>query len=490
MKISLTFSLLFTFVLWSYGQTLDNFSDLNFTNTGIFNSIEADDGIIYFIEELPNNKLVKINWEGEILKELPLPFTDSLYYNGQLLREGDQFYLVGGRRLYPNDQGSNNSEIWNSQRRTVISFDSDLLLSDIYTFDIIPFGAGEIVRTSGTFAGTMYPTTISIKDQQITAVWTYIIFDTQSPNFPIIGQTYQYEKIDLITNEVFVKDLIDVQFLLDGVFLEESFYLYGDVSDTVVNGTSFNSRAVGSFNYEGEKIGLYSFDENFSGGLSDGALASVYKDRIYSTYYGRSVDEEGCIEDNTVIDVRDTLFQLIKRVKLPDCGLFPFGKNNFAFTSNGDFYFSAVDAGDIRLYKFDADLNVICSKVFALAEEIPVSLKITPEDELILETLFADSEMRLYKFNCTGEVSAADPPRDLKPAIAFFPNPSDGLVFTSKETDQFMVDIYTMTGSFLSRVDLGTDEIDLKPFPTGVYLLKVLDKKTGQFITQRRIVKR
>ena len=485
------FTLVFFLFLTSiaYGQTLMDFGELNATSTALYNSVKAEDGIIYFINELPSNKLVKVNWEGDIVKELALPFTDSLYYNGQLLREGDRFFLVGRRVLFPSNPIDDIPELWNSQRRTVVQFNADLEIADIDVFDIIPYGAGEIVTTSGTYAGTKYPTSLSIKDNQITAVWPYVIFETQSPNPTIIGELFQYERINLTTQETFVKNLPNAQFLLDVVYLDESFYLYGDVSDTVVNGTSFNSQAVGRYNYEGQKLELFSFDANSSGGFSDGALASLNNGILYSTYFGKSVNSEGCLEDNTVIDLRDTLFNLIKRVKLPDCDLFPYGKNPFVFTSNGDFYFSAAGGGNIRLYKFDAALNVLCSENFFLPEEAPVSLYVTPEEDLIFETLFADSEMRIYKFTCSDQTSSTDLAGDQKPEITFFPNPSYGTIYTTAPMDHLSVEVYSVTGTFLFIANVVDQQIDLTSLNAGVYLLKIRNAKTGEWVSQEKIIK-
>ncbi len=480
--------LLFFFITqFAQAQELTEFSDLYDTTTGLYNSVLADDGIIYFVNQLPSNKLVKINWSGDIVNELTLPFVDSLYYNGQLLRNGDQFYLVGTKRLFPNGQGTNNAEIWNSQMRSIITFDEDLVISDIASFDIIPFGAGEIIFNSGTYAGTVYPTSLAIVDDKITAVWAYAIFDTQSSNPMVIGRLYQFEKIDLMTNETTVENLTDVQFNLDGIYLEESFLLYGDISDTIINGTPFNSRAVGRFNYEGKKIDIFSFDDNFSGGLSDGCLGTLHKDRIYSTYFGRNVDSEGCIENNTVIDVRDTLFNLIKRVKLPDCDLFPYSKNSFAFTSTEDFYFSAFNGGNIRLYKFDEDLNVLCNEVFFLPEERPVSLKVTPEDELVFETFFFDEQIRLYKFTCGNVNDTNDQSADSE--NSFFPNPTAGTVFIKGKMENVSMEVYNITGELLLKEDLVNNEIDLSNLNAGIYIIKAVDKKTGALVTKRKIIK-
>lgn len=313
----------------AFGQTPTPFSDLNNEPAALYNSVASQDGIIYFIGENPNNKLVKINWQGTITHQLNLPFQDSLYYNGQLLREGNDYYLVGLRRLFPNSTSSNRRAIWLSQRRSVIQFDENLVIKKVFIFDIIPMGAGEILGQSGTFAGTLFPSSLSISDQEIRGLWSYSIFDTASAVPPIIGRVQQYERINLGDSTAYVRRLGDVQMNLDAVYLENGFYVYGDVSDTVINGTSFNSRPVGFFDNEGEKKNLFLFDANGSGGFSDGALAAYHDGKIYSTYFGRSVNSAGCIVDNTVVEIRDTMFNLIKRVKLPDCGLFPYSNVSF-----------------------------------------------------------------------------------------------------------------------------------------------------------------
>ncbi len=107
MKNLILYSLLF---LWfnptTIAQSLEEFSGLSGTETALYNSVLTNEGIIYFISELPSNRLVKIDWSGNIINDVMLPFTDSLYFNGQLIADEDKIYLVGTQRLYPNASGT------------------------------------------------------------------------------------------------------------------------------------------------------------------------------------------------------------------------------------------------------------------------------------------------------------------------------------------------------------------------------------------------
>jgi len=491
MKIS-TVVLLFSLCFNSFliAQSLEEFSELSNTETALYNSVKTESGIIYYISELPSNRLVKVDWSGNITHDVLLPFTDSLYFNGQLVVGGDKVYLVGHQRLYPNVEGTNSAEVWASQKRAIMEINSDLTIEETYLFDIIPFGAGEVVGQSGAYVGTNYPSSISIKGNKIRAAWAYIIYDTQTPIPSIIGNYYQYEQIDLDTNDAEVQPLGDATMLIDALFMEDDFLIYGEVADTIVNGIPFNQRPVGRYSNTGEKMEAYFFDEVGSGAFSDGSIGTIHEGLLYSAYFGRSVDSEGCVEDNTTVDVRDTNFNLINRVKLPDCDLFPYGKNSFAFVSTGEFYFHAAGGGKIALYKFDSDLNVLCSEVFAMPTETPISLTITPDDELVLETLFNMQEMRLYSFACEADqTSLADEVIDT-PKITIFPNPTSEEFYVQGEGENdFIIEVSSILGQSLLQNRTNETGISLSDFSAGIYLVKIFDKRTGELIKQEKLLK-
>ncbi|MEM6261525.1 MAG: T9SS type A sorting domain-containing protein [Bacteroidota bacterium] len=470
-----------------FGQTSAPFSDLNNQPADLYNSVTAEDGIIYFIGEVPSNKLIKVNWEGKITHQLTLPFQDSLYYNGQLLRQGDDYYLVGLRRLFPNSAGTNNREIWLSQRRSILQFDENLQIKKTFIFDIIPIGTGEVIGQSGTFVGTLFPSSLDISQDEIRALWSYAIFDTAAAVPSVIGQEQQYERINLQDSTAFVKQLNDVQMNLDGIYLQEDFYVYGDISDTIVNGAPFNSRPVALYDDTGKKKNLFFFDATGSGAFSDGALGTLHKGKIYSTYYGRSVNSTGCATDNTVIEIRDTAFNFINRVKLPDCGLFPYGKNSFAFTSTGEFYFTARDANGLYLYQFNDSLDVVCSGIINIPpREVPVSLKITPEDTLIVENIFAESQMKLYKFSCGTATAIAEIAR---PTISLYPNPTTGRIYVEGLDGPAYLKVYTAFGKLVSQTEIQDGMADLAQIANGMYLIELIDKRSQQVLSRERIIK-
>ncbi len=488
------FTLVFLFSLFFISsitsQSLEDFSELYQTETSLYNSVATDDGIIYFISELPSNRLVKIDWSGTIVNDVMLPFTDSLYFNGQLIADDDKIYLVGVQRLYPNDTGTNNDEIWNSQRRAVVQINSDLTVEEIQLFDIIPLGAGEVVGQSGTYVGTNYPSSISIKNSQLKAVWSYATFDTESPISNIIGSLIQYEQIDLLTDESSVQVLEDATLLIDVLFKEDDFWIYGDVADTIIGNVAFNQRPVGRYSNSGEKLNSYFFDEAGSGAFSDGSIGLTRDGLFYSAYFGRSVDSEGCEEDNTVIDVRDADFNLINRVKLPDCDLFAYGKNSFAFTSTGDFYFHAYGGGNIAIYKFDTNLNVLCSELFSMPNELPISLKMTPDDEVILETLYNSEEIRLYSFSCEADPTSFTSPSNSAPKITIFPNPTSNEFFIQTEGENDLsVEVSSLLGTTLLKKMTNETSVNLSQFSAGVYIVKIFDDKTGELIEQQKVFK-
>ena len=482
------FSLFFTSSILS--QSLEEFSELSGTETALFNSVLTNEGIVYFISELPSNRLVKIDWSGNIVNDVMLPFTDSLYFNGQLIVDEEKIYLVGVQRLYPNDAGTNNDEIWNSQRRAVVEINSDLTIAEIQLFDIIPFGAGEVVGQSGTYVGTNYPSSISIKNNQLKAVWSYAIFDTQSPVSNVIGSLIQYEQIDLLTDESSVQAIEDATLLIDVLLREDDFWIYGDVADTIIGDVAFNQRPVGHYSNSGEKLNSYFFDEAGSGAFSDGSIGLTRDGLFYSAYFGRSVDSEGCEEDNTVIDVRDADFNLINRVKLPDCDLFAYGKNSFAFTSTGDFYFHAYGGGNIAIYKFDTNLNVLCSEIFSMSNELPISLKMTPDDEVILETLYNSDEIKLYSFSCEADPISFTISSNSAPKITIFPNPTSNEFFIEAEgRNDLSVEVSSLLGhSLLKKMAIETN-INLSQFSAGIYIVKIYDNKTGELIEQQKVFK-
>lgn len=487
LKVNLSILILF-FLSHLNAQTLSDFGDISGTETILFNSVAADDGIIYFIDELPSNKLIKINWEGKVVNELILPFIDSLVYNGQLIRDGDAFYLVGRQQPFPDGTAANAAEIWNTQVRSVVRFNADLIIEEIKTYDLIPFGGGEGVSYAGGGASTTYPTTIHIKNSQVRAVWVYLIFDTTEPIPPIIGRQTQYETINLNTDEASVKILPDVQSKLDAIYRENDFYLYGEVSDTIINGTAFNSRPVALYNNNGDKIALYSFDQFGSGAFSSGSIGAQNGDRIYSAYLGIGIDEGDCSEDNLTIDLRDTTFNLIKRFKLPECGLFASGKNSFAFASNGDLYISSFGLNKVGIFRFDADLNLLCYDIFPLQNERPLSLKITPDDQVILELLANNSVIKLYQYNCdltTNTNSVSTPAITITPT----PNPTSGHLYLKGLPATAWVDVFSATGQLMYSSSQNTPNLDLSNFANGFYTLLIWDQQHGVILANERIIK-
>ncbi len=384
----------------------------------------------------------------------------------------------------------NNAEIWASQRRAIVELNSDLTIIETQLFDIIPFGAGEVVGTSGAYVGTSYPSSMIIEDEKLRAVWSYAIFDTASPTSEIIGNVYQYEQIDLISNETEVQPLQDATFLLDVLYNEEDFWVYGEIADTIIGNVAFNQRPVGHYSNGGEKLNTYFFDEAGSGAFSDGSIGTIRDGLFYSAYYGKSVDIEGCEEDNTVIDLRDADFNLLKRVKLPDCDLFARGKNSFAFTSTGDFYFYGLGGDNLGIYKFDSELNVLCSELISLPNEVPISLKITPDDGVIIETQNDFLAMKLYSFSCEADPILSDNSVEFDTKLKFFPNPTFDKLFIEVESNRnFRIEVISLQGKTILNQSGDNLEIQLRKFASGIYFIKIIDEQTGELISQEKIVK-
>ncbi|MEM9822515.1 MAG: T9SS type A sorting domain-containing protein [Bacteroidota bacterium] len=469
-------------------QQIQEFSDLSASMANLFNAVRTNEGIVYFINDGERNKLVQIDFNGDIVEEKALPFVDSIYYNGHLFYDETGLYLIGHERLFPN--GTNNQAVWNSQMRSVLQFDEQLALSSIHTFPTIPFGGGEVVTASGTSVGTHNPTSVASVDGQLISVWPYIIFDTED-NFSVLGRANILEVIDLEEESITTNVLDNTSLNLGVVFQDDHFLLLGETADTILgNGVALNLRPIGQYNYDGDLLETIDIDLQASGAFSDGVVGKAYDEQLFLSYFGRNLDVPGCTGNTAVLDRRDLNLNLLDRVKIPDCEFYPYGKQSISLAEDGSIYFSAIGANDrIGLYKYDSDLNLIWTEQLELPNHVPIGLKLRPNQGVILECLESDptgTQIKLYAFNADGTVvSTQSIAINNGETIAFGPNPTNDWIYPLEGTDTSQKwRLYTVSGQLIAnyqRVDQG---IDLSHLPKGTYLLQGLDE-TGPIGIQK-----
>jgi len=461
-------------------QQIQEFSDLSSSMTGLFNSVKTTEGIVYFINDEERNKLVKIDFDGNIVQEQALPFEDSIYYNGHLLFAEENLYLVGHQRLFPN--GTNDQAVWDSQMRSVLQFDDQLALSTIQTFPTVPFGGGEVVSFSGTSVGTYNLTSTALINGQLINVWPYVIFDTDD-NFSILGKATLLEVLDLAEGNSSSFQLFNTSINLGAIFQADHFWVLGETADTIFGGTAFNPRPIAKYNYEGELLQTMDVDLQGSGGFSDGIIGKSHNDRIYLSYFGKFLDIPGCETNTSVIDIRDQNMNLITRKKLPDCELYTYGQHSFAFIDEESFYFVAPSLDDVfHLYKYDIDLNVIWTEQLELPNHIPMALKVRPDQGVILECLEfnpPESKLKLYAFTADGTlVNTQSLVLNDRGAVAFGPNPTEDWIYPIEATTAIKEwRLYAVSGQLLATYRDASQGIDLSHFPKGTYLLQSIDEK-------------
>lgn len=478
-----------------HAQEITEFSDLSSTPIGLFNSVSTDNGIVYFINNGYQNRVVQVGFDGEITKETNLPFEeDSIYYNGYLHHGTDHLYLIGHSRLLSN--GTNSQDVWNSQRRSVVEFDDNLEVAAIHLFPTVPFGGGELVGTSGTFVGTYNPVSVGQIDDQLVSVWPYLIFDTND-NISIIGSLNQLDVIDLDNDEIDSYLLENVTLNLDAVFLDDDFLVYGETADTVVNGTAFNTKPIARYSYTGELLETHFLDNVASGAFSDGVTGQKEGDLIYSSYYGKNLDLEGCSTNSAVIDVRNLDFELINRVKLPDCDRFPYSNKPFAFANDQSIYYVAIGSGGINsIYKYSPDLQLEWNQSFVLPDEQPVSIKARPDGGMILECLYAGADgfqIKLYAFDANGmTVSQNNIDINDQSAFRYGPNPATEWIYPlqiAEANTNPILHVYSMTGQLIFSQSNLVDGVDISQLSAGPYLLQTRDAKSDQILGIQTFIK-
>lgn len=481
MKSIYTICLLFIFMLNSSAQQIQEFSELSSSMAGLFNSVRTTDGIVYFINDAERNKLVQINFDGEIVLEQALPFEDSIYYNGHLLFAEDELYLIGHQRLYPN--GSNNQAVWDSQMRSVLQFDEELVVSSIQTFPTVPYGGGEIVVNSGSSVGTHNPFSTALINEQLVSIWPYVIFDTND-NISVLGRDNLLEVIDLEEESASTFFLPNTSLSFSSIFQSDHFWLLGETADTfLAGGAAFNQKPIAQYNYEGELLQTMDVDLQGSGGFSDGIVGKQHNNRIYLSYFGKFLDLPGCEENTAVVDIRDQEMNLLNRKKLPDCGLYTYGQNSFAFTDTESFYFVAPSLEDVfYLYKYDTDLNVIWTATLALPNHVPIGLKIRPDQGVILECLENNptgNKIKLYAFTADGSlVNTQSLVINDRGAVAFGPNPTEDWIYPIENiTDQNEWRLYGVSGQLLATYRDADQGINLSHLAKGTYFLQTIDEK-------------
>ncbi len=483
-----TLTLLLFFVAnFTFAQKpFTTFSELSKDSLSLYSSIKVSDGYVYcFFSET-----VKINNDGKIVKKIDFK-KNGYQSSGRIVRLNNRNFLFG--IFFPIFDGTNVKFLISNEYRVVVELDDNLNILSEKKFQKLPEGYFSINLEQTTGVIATQGEVLKLSNDTLYSIQRYITVD--SSWFPNGGGS-KYEILDLKnTKTILTKELEGIGKHLHSIFSKNFFYALGDIGKGLLGGGGTSVlNTIGQFDLDGVLQKAISYDNDLSGSYGQGSVGQLQDNKLYLAYTSLITDCK-----TTTIDIRGQSLNLLKKVKIPDCGIVPSGSEPFLFEPNGDFYFSTLKMDSliqrVALYKYDKNLNQIWSKEYDLSVLV-MSLKMTDDNHILMECLAAGSsnnnyQIRLYKISKNGDITAITTLGTVNiPKTLFYPNPFQSQLSLQENIEGASeVQLSDINGRIVGIFSLNKNSIEVSSdLPKGAYIAQIKDAK-GKILGQQMIIK-
>ncbi|MCS6930540.1 MAG: hypothetical protein NZM43_13715, partial [Saprospiraceae bacterium] len=232
----------------------------------------------------------------------------------------------------------------------------------------------------------------------------YLMVDSPSV---MLGNTQYYFKAHF-NGTIYEDAEMPYDWAYNCFFKENNLYVQGSCFDpTDVE----RPKAVGWYNYRGDWIKGWDFDNSTSGEFPWGACGGFIGKRLFFSYLGRDPNLSGCPSLNVAIDVRDFDFKPLHRFKISQCDYLYSGKMPFAMARDGSIYFRAVHKSYKKfiLQKYGRDMELIWSREFEVDNDfftVPFEMVPSADGGVLMgcyQELNNVRRVHLYKFSPNGD---------------------------------------------------------------------------------------
>lgn len=487
----------------AYGQIIPEFSDLSsrpMSSSLGFHSLQISDGILYYVTMQDFSKrLYKVNFEGVIVDSSDFD-VDEYKYSGQLYASNGRFFLIGNASKPFVSWQQSSTETY----RSILEFDENLDIIGVYRYNLLPFstnlgvglGAISSVQLTVGDGSTLFQPLDAhhLKGDTMMMIRSYVFFDTIS--FLQLGKIIRLEKAVLNNSSYTVKTLNQYIIGYKGAAIfDDSIYIYADASECCVGGL-VDFTTLGVFNANGDwarKIavlpqpnGLIDVAYDANGLSMNGKIFTSYTD-VIEAY------DPPC--QAAVIDIRDTMFNLLRLAKIPLCGFYPSGTKCFAEVGNTIYFQSRSNDGNIGLCRYDTLLNLQWSRVYDFdLPHLAISVNATPDGGCILECVTGPNQniLKLYKVNADGDiVSFTSFPIASQVRPLIYPNPfTDEINIAYPDQPNLTVALLDLSGKLVTRQQLSGSTLKIESkVPIGVYFLEIRKSENNGLVYSQKVIK-
>jgi len=485
MKYLFILPLLISCFSGAYGQSYAEFSPLSGRSRYNFSAVEVNGSLFYCLRTVVNDSVVrhttyKLQADGQIIDSISNS-SDGIDRWGWISAQGERIFFHGIRWV---------GSVYTNIRHSVLEYNQQLeqVGGEIVGTSLTPATAFITYQSTGFITMTQMSDFHLYNDTILTA-YQFLMVD--SP-FVALGRKNFFLKMGL-DGTLYVKKEIPVNELYNVFFANNKMYVQGS---TYVS--PFVPRALSEFDSNGDLIRGIDYDTWGSGEFLEGSLGLWHKGQFYLTYVGKDDNLPGCATDNAAIDVRDSTWAVLHRFKLPDCGYYVSGKTPFAFDTQDNVYYVALDAQTFRkiiVYKFSPDFQIIWKKELDFSgqpDEIDPATLLTTSDGGLVVNSFKGSDLSIIKISATGDVvsSTSLPLSNENMGPVVYPNPTVGpLRVLPAFSAATVAQVASINGRPIGVFDLRTQQIDLSTYPPGVYAISLWDAGLQRLLGTELVVK-
>ncbi|MCS7037537.1 MAG: T9SS type A sorting domain-containing protein [Saprospiraceae bacterium] len=504
MKSLLTLLLMCTLSATASGQKTRSFSPFDGTLAGAPGSslIRTSKGYLLYVEapevqglRLSPDTIRCLSEEGDLLRNIPLP---SAYRHSGSLFESNSRYFFTALRYGTDSSGAK------VQERVYYEFNADgQIIRTVAWPNVAPANASVFFWMVGDGFQKCRYVSATLKGDTLYTIFDYYVWP---PSAPGGGVRLQYEKLGLNGSVYRVVDISPfTKWYAHAEFTEDQIFLFGSNTGPNYPGTTGSGYgSVGRYDWNGNFLGVLSIDDPRFRQFVAGSCNYVNQ-RFYCNFYNYFGDpftninpypSSGCsLGENVILDIRSKDFIPVKGINLPECG-HPWSVlgRAFAVSPNGDIYYATYkEAQTVKLvlYKFNSDLQVkwqiaIPSAVYTAFVE-PANDGGALLGAYSLEA--ANYRFRLLRISPDGQVSekGAFP---LGGPLSVFPNPATDYLYIADLPDEAMrYELVNAQGQISATGPLVGNRLDLTAQPAGIYVLRLLDDRTGRPIAVQKVMK-
>lgn len=454
------------------------FSPLSGRAISYFSSAKSGDSYIYLLSNPPDGIMMyRLDGNGQVLDSIPVP--NSI---GYLASVQDRLFFEG-----VDWDGS----VFTTMRQVFTEYDAQFQVVDqVHGAPLQPIHAPIISEQTATIVN-IQSGGFTVYNDTLFSFQKYLVVD--SPQV-FLGIVNLFTKTGT-DGTVYASYPLAINALYNCFFVKNRLFVQGsgDIGP-------FDPRALLEFDSYGNLVRGIDYDSYGSGEYIDGALGGWHNGRFYFTYRGYNPTLPGCSAQNATIDVRDSCWTVLHRLKLPDCGYLVSGKMPFGFDAQNNVYYAAPHESyrKIMVYKYTPDFQLIWKTELNFENEeescLPFSQHTTDDGGILLncnKLLNGARSLVIFKIYASGEVvSSIQLPGGEAAAPVVFPNPTRGLLYLSPDFPTAAVALASsLDGRFIGTFDLQSGQIDLSACPPGAYQLSFWDASGQGFLGNQVVVK-